>query len=177
MWGPVFFSHGLLSIAPHQCSPVLTSERASPLSAARGEGAVTVSSLGTGPCKGEAANSQGPKRKPPEPTHGGAWHCASLCMFKASYLLLLPMSVKAAGTWHFCKSDFQVFSRHSEKKKTHLWATCSQTSWRPRQICTNQFLVTDGLSTQQAKSSNSFCVVDCTSHMHHFQPLFLQKMS
>lgn len=112
-----FFSHGLFSTTPQHCSPVLTSVRASPLSAARG---------GRG-CALQTA--RGPSRKPQEPSHGGAWHCASLRIFKAS---LLPTSVKAVGTWHFCKSDFQVFSRHSEEKKTHLWATCSQTSWRSR---------------------------------------------
>lgn len=125
---PVLFSHGLFSPPPHQCSPVLTNVRASPLSAAQGGKGCRCPLLRDWARQRRSCKQPGAQAESPESPVMGV-HGTCLCMFKAS---LLPTSVKAVGTWHFCKSDFQVFSRHWEKKKTHLWATCSQTSWRSR---------------------------------------------
>lgn len=87
-----------------------------------------------------AINCRGPSRKPQDLSHRGAWHRDSPCMFKSSLLL---MSGEAAGTWHFCKSDFQVFSRHPESEEnTFMGHPQSNTVEVQTQICTNQVSVT-----------------------------------
>lgn len=104
---------------------------------------------------------------------GGMALCLSVCLKHHSYQHLSKL--QAPGT-----SVNQIFrsSAGIQSKRKHIYGPPAvKHHGGQTEICTNQFLVTDGLSTQQAKSSNSFCVVDCISHMHHFQPLFLQKIS
>lgn len=98
----------------HHTSPVHPSahqgESLSSICSPRREGLSLSPPQGLGQAKERLQTARAPSRKPQEPSHGGHG-TVPLCVFKAS---LLPTSVKAAGTWHFCKSDFQVFSRHSE---------------------------------------------------------------